>query len=78
MSNTKNTGGPAYPVKTPMPGDNFETVHQGMTLRDYFAAQVIQGMYSNSNQYNTTYYTEDYKAKMAWSMADAMLKAREQ
>lgn len=74
MSNEKkNDGGPAFPIGS---GDMRDPV--GMTLRDYFAAQVIHGMYANSNQYNTTYYTVDYKAKMAYDMADAMLKAREQ
>lgn len=55
-----------------------EITHEGMSLRDYFAAQVIQGMYANSNQYNTSYHTAEWKAKTAYELADAMLKAREQ
>ena len=82
MSNTKNTGGPAFPsLKTTVnksPGVYTSEVEPGMTLRDYFAAQVIQGMYANSNNFNSTLNTVDYKAKMAYDMADAMLKAREQ
>lgn len=80
MSNTKNAGGPAFPTTEHRRTEagHYEVTQHGMTLRDHFAAQVIQGMYANSNNYNSTYHTVDYKAKMAYDMADAMLKAREQ
>jgi len=47
--------------------------HPGMTLRDYFAAKAMQGIYASS------YYTESYDtiSGMAYKQADAMLKARE-
>ena len=55
---------PAFPIP-------FETHHDGMTLRDYFAAQAVQFLlgYEESNLEND--------AKHAYAMADAMLKARE-
>jgi hypothetical protein len=64
MSNT-NTGEPAFPCPTISIGQ-----HQGMTLRDYFAAKAMQGiLFEGLNESET--------AKNAYAMADAMLKARE-
>ena len=54
---------------------------QGMTLRDYFAAKAMQGMFANPDdsheQYDLNYkdYTEEI-ARCAYCMADAMMKAR--
>jgi len=45
---------------------------QGMDLRDYFAAKAMQGIQQTSK--NTMY--EDI-ARLAYVMADAMMKARE-
>jgi len=45
---------------------------KGMTLRDYFAAQAMQGMIVDVVQPQY-----DYIAETAYSMADAMMKARE-
>jgi len=45
---------------------------QGMDLRDYFAAKAMQAIKQTNN--NTTY--EDI-ARLAYVMADAMMKARE-
>ena len=49
---------------------------EGMLLRDYFAAAVLQGMYANPNHggYNQ-HYTD---AIEAYAMADAMMKVRDQ
>jgi hypothetical protein len=69
MSNT-NTGGPAFPV----PLDAFDD-REGMTLRDYFAAKVIQGIVSHDPTFSQKYV--DLAAKDAYVYADAMLKARE-
>ena len=49
--------------------------HTGMTLRDYFAAKAMQGMYANGS-FPTGIMLDT--AKEAYEMADAMLKAREQ
>jgi len=45
----------------------------GMTLRDYFAAKAMQGMYA-SGSFPTGIMLDT--AKEAYEMADAMLKAR--
>jgi hypothetical protein len=45
--------------------------HEGMTLRDYFAAKAMQGMMVEIEEPIC-----DYIAKQAYKMADAMLKAR--
>lgn len=76
MSKTKNTGGPAFPVKTPTPGYNFEkTVHPGMTLRDHFAGLAMQGLVSTGAHAPSLY--EQLAAK-CYILADAMIKARDQ
>lgn len=67
MSNT-NTGGSAFP----RPGDfNPQT---GMTLRDYFAAKAMQGFMANKD--NPMYFQPEHDAAWAYTIADAMLKAR--
>ena len=45
---------------------------KGMTLRDYFAAQAIQGLLSS-----TVNAPLDVFVKQAYKVADSMLKARE-
>ena len=61
----KDTGGPAFPAHPSALGD-----HDGMTLRDYFAAKVMQGLLDAA-------MGKSEIAKVAYEMADAMLKARE-
>lgn len=58
------------------------TDETGMTLRDYFAAKAMQGMFSNPDdsheQYDLSY--EDYVkeiARCAYKMANAMMEARQ-
>lgn len=47
----------------------------GMTLRDYFAAQALQGsLASDTPDYN--YASFDARAANCYELADAMLKAR--
>jgi len=46
----------------------------GMTLRDYFAAKAMRGMYANGSFPTGIMFDT---AKEAYEMADAMLKARE-
>jgi hypothetical protein len=55
---------------------------QGMDLRDYFASQAMQGMFSDPDHQlgawdNYTDWHEDL-ATQAYQIADAMMKAREQ
>jgi hypothetical protein len=47
-----------------------ETYHHGMKLRDYFAGQALAGMISNGGRPSDL-------AKDAYSVADKMLKERE-
>ena len=69
----KETGGQAFPC------DSRESVQfAGMTLRDYFAAKVIQGdiaALSYSLQSHSAKEMLD-RAEASYRMADAMLKAR--
>lgn len=71
-----NTGGPAFPAHT-------IAMHQGMALRDYFAAKAMQGLCagfaSPDGGWPDSGCSEHYDvaAAHAYLMADAMLKARE-
>ena len=58
---------PAFPRNDNAPG------HNGMDLRDYFAAKAMQSMCDEVARYNQ--FTS--VSKDAYKMADAMLKARE-
>jgi len=60
MTSTKDHGGPAFPV--PQGGRG------GMTLRDYFAGQVLAGLGDAIGQVDV--------AKVAYLVADAMIEAR--
>ena len=74
MNTPINDGGPAFPVTGCVhPNDNAIV---GMTLRDYFAGQVMAGALQN---YTTAKcrYTEREVASRAYRYADAMLFARE-
>ena len=65
---TRDTGGPAFPFTCE------KYYSEGMTLRDYFAAKVMQAFCSDSD------WREDMTpietAHAAYHQADAMLKAR--
>ncbi len=77
MSNT-NTGGPAYPTNNWQKMVPMSTgYHEGMTLRDYFAAKMMRAWVGNPPRLGDG---EMYRviAERAYRMADAMLKAREQ
>ena len=67
MSNT-NTGGPAFPSH----GSMGEVTHEGMTLRDYFAAKAMASVIARGDDTN-----RPGMAEWSYAMADAMLKARE-
>lgn len=65
----KETGEPAFPKA----GDF--NPQMGMTLRDYFAAKIMQSYMMNGIWREDVY---ELAAKTAYQVADAMLKAREQ
>lgn len=88
MSETKS-GGPAFPVSCmndtaePVEGFSHDTVppyktayYRGISVRDYFAAKAMQGVFDNPIP--SSLAEKEYIAKHAYAMADAMLKAREQ
>lgn len=63
-------GGPAFPVQAfAAPGSE---VAWGMSLRDWFAGQALAGLVSEHGRYDSTGAALD-----AYSIADAMLRARE-
>ena len=62
----KDTGGMAFPV----PETEFNLFHEGMTLRDYFAAKAMAASLGARN------WGKDSLAEQSYKMADAMLKAR--
>ena len=71
----KDTGGPAFP---------YGTAYTGMTLRDYFAAKMLQGMVASPELLKIVTAAEvlgdEYSqrcATISYKWADAMLKARE-
>lgn len=75
---SKDTGGPAFPN---VPSDiQYETWDEGMTLRDYFAAKVLNGLVAavaSNGGVGANYPAETVNlAKCAYVVADAMLKAR--
>lgn len=83
MSDKIKDGGPAFPTSEQQ-GDNPEFITiGGMSLRDYFAAKAMQGMISAHNQNGEWTGCGDIKmneilSETAYSIADAMLKAREE
>ena len=62
---------PAFPTGT---GGN-TPYHQGMTLRDYFAANALMGMMASRDQHIPRFHPKD-DAEYVYAVADAMLKAR--
>ncbi len=74
---TINDGGPAFPR------DERHLGHNGMTLRDYFAAKAMLGMITGDSPWRSAEYKPDNRmtnvendAKLAYMYADAMLRAR--
>ena len=65
MSEKINDGGPAFPLKEPLTSDCL-----GMSLRDYFATDALQGLIAHKGFYPTDGAADCYKA------ADAMIAER--
>lgn len=71
MNNQIKDGGPAFPHQ-----DSGDTgTRPGMSLRDYFAAHIIQGMFANPALFSPTggFNMENFDG--AWIAADRMLRA---
>ena len=72
MSNT-NTGGPAFPsglIDPSTPEDAVQSWHNGMTLRDYFAAKALRTYSDDTNELMMA------NAIKAYKQAEAKLKER--
>ena len=77
MSNT-NTGGPAFPTENAHQSGPITWHHEGMTLRDYFAAKAMQALItSRHTDYENGWYDEKMVATSAYNLADSMLKKRQ-
>ena len=63
------TGGPAFPQKEPLTNG-----HPGMTLRDYFAGQALQGVLSSLAPGEWMNYGD--ASEHAYHFADAMIQER--
>jgi hypothetical protein len=71
-----NTGGPAFPcdpfaASEPKNVAEAKRLAEGMTLRDYFAAQAVQGYVGQGRSYDFADI-----AQASYRVADAMLSAR--
>jgi hypothetical protein len=64
-----STGSPAFPSH----GSMGEVAHEGMTMRDYFAAKAMQSFATTDRML----WSNERMAAEAYDVADAMLKARE-
>ena len=81
---SQNNGGPAFPTKSYDSDRMLWVEEEGMTLRDYFAAKAMQGIYACPVQLYRADgtpmpdpLTSADIAKMAYEEADAMLAERE-
>ena len=78
MSAKINDGGPAFPMGYHPDGNSAD--HFGMTLRDWFAGQALQGWLASfgpDQVHPVATDIENSVAKQAYQMADAMIAARE-
>ena len=73
MINPK-TGGPAFPSEYFDPQLQRSRAVNGMTLRDYFAAKVLQTYLADPTFKNVT---QGEIARLEYDMADSMLDARQ-
>ena len=75
---TTETGGPAFPHEYKY-GDGTAKRFYGMDLRDYLAAKAMQAVFTGAIMDGLTMNQDiecDKLAMVAYTMADAMLKAR--
>lgn len=72
---TINNGGPAFPGTQYAKGISPSGHSEGLSLRDYFAAKVINGILSDPNV-DPTRENIQRLAQVSYEVADAMLHAR--
>lgn len=75
---TKTDGGTAFPVWELNGSGVAEMTDFGMSLRDYLAAKAMQGLLAAQIHGFNDRPANGPFASMAYEMADAMLKAREE
>ena len=63
----------AFPVAVPA---DWDSVQNGMSLRDYFAGQALVGMLAGRQPNNA--YPLEHLAQMSYATADAMIEARDE
>jgi len=63
---------PAFPA----PAGVSQITEQGMTLRDYFAAQAMSTFIDSQEWQGTVLQISGFVAENAYALADAMLEAR--
>lgn len=69
---------PAFPNVSIRTKEGIEVYGEsGMTLRDYFAAKAMQGMFASDTKDWNSQNEWQTRAEVAYEMADEMLKARE-
>lgn len=69
---SRETGGPAFPVTLTDKSGQIAPTFEGMTLRDYFAAKVLQGLMADPST------TADLNkiVSVSWGIADKMIAER--
>jgi hypothetical protein len=76
----KDTGGPAFPMSALVYNEDGKDpttiIHDGMTLRDYFAAKALLVFYEDLDGDESMH--PDSIAHWCYLMADAMLKERKE
>lgn len=80
----KDNGGPAFPVEEnycERTGGYTQYGSEGMTLRDYFAAKAMQGIFSGNGLGFMGFHSSHYDnvkgiARISYEIADAMLAER--
>ena len=70
---SKPDGGPDFPIRV---NDGISS-YMCMTLRDYFAAAALQGLYSGESAENGIFPNAKAAAEAAYASADAMLAERD-
>ncbi len=78
----KDKATPAFPVSALVYNYDDKApdtiLHDGMTLRDYFAAGAVQGFLAYASHKGIYTPPNNELASAAYDLADAMMKAREQ
>jgi hypothetical protein len=74
MTTTARDGGPVYPGNKAIQFGQDSGCNEGMSLRDYFALKAMEAEISDGIPMDQKY--KDSVAAHAYTLADAMLKAR--